>query len=413
MMEMMDVKALAYDAADPLMRPAESFTILVVDDEPDILEVFRYLLENEGYRVVSALNGTDALALVNDKMPDLVLLDVLLPDLDGYEVCRRMKDDPETMAIPVVMVTGVRTGPGKLEGVEAGADDYLHKPVNDVELKARVRSLLRVKALYDALEDQNHRLEERVAQRTKELQEALERVSSIDQLKSSFINAIAHELRTPLLQVKSAVSLLSEDVDFNSEHSTLINMAVQATSRLEGVINNIIMLASGMQIHQEPVLVSDMIDQAIRLTRGRSSRHEIEKQIAPDLAPVSADRRGLVHALQHLIENAMRLNGSEGVVEISASPLGDYGVRVAVRDYGKCLSDEEMAEIFEVDGATAHRRAGTGVGLALVKLIIEEHGSKVETARIEGADGEHGNVFSFVLPAAEGEMADHLRNYAT
>ncbi len=411
-MEMMDVKALAYDAADPLMRPAESFTILVVDDEPDILEVFRYLLEHEGYQVMSALNGTDALALVNDKMPDLVLLDVLLPDLDGYEVCRRMKDDPETMAIPVVMVTGVRTGPGKLEGVEAGADDYLHKPVNDVELKARVRSLLRVKALYDALEDQNRRLEERVAQRTKELQEALERVSSIDQLKSSFINAIAHELRTPLLQVKSAVSLLSEDVDFNSEHSTLINMAVQATSRLEGVINNIIMLASGMQIHQEPVLVSDMIDQAIRLTRGRSSRHEIEKQIAPDLAPVSADRRGLVHALQHLIENAMRLNGSEGVVEISASPLGDYGVRVAVRDYGKCLSDEEMAEIFEVDGATAHRRAGTGVGLALVKLIIEEHGSKVETARIEGADGEHGNVFSFVLAAAEGEMADHLRNYA-
>ena len=149
---------------------AAAHTILVVDDQPKNVKLLADILTVKGYSVTTADCGTRALESIKRQPPDLVLLDVMMPDLDGYEVCRAIRADPDTAILPVVMVTALDASEERIKGLEAGADDFLTKPVHHVELLARVRSLLRVKTLYDQLAQLNAGLERRVAEQVEELQ---------------------------------------------------------------------------------------------------------------------------------------------------------------------------------------------------------------------------------------------------
>jgi class 3 adenylate cyclase/CheY-like chemotaxis protein len=151
--------------------------ILVVDDTPHNVKLLADLLSVKGYRVVTAASGAEALALVEAERPTLVLLDVVMPGMSGYEVCRRIRENPATGVLPVIMVTALDPGQERIKGLEAGADDFLSKPINQAELLARVRSLLRIKELYDTVEaqaaqlaDWNRRLEERVQEQVAQLE---------------------------------------------------------------------------------------------------------------------------------------------------------------------------------------------------------------------------------------------------
>src|SRR5262245_30784668 len=144
--------------------------LLVVDDTPNNVKLLADLLRVKGYEVATASSGLEALAHVETGRPDLVLLDVVMPEMSGYEVCRRIRANPATAMLPVVMVTALDPGQERVKGIEAGADDFLGKPINQPELLARVRSLLRVKALHDQLEELNRTLEARVAAQVGELE---------------------------------------------------------------------------------------------------------------------------------------------------------------------------------------------------------------------------------------------------
>src|SRR5580765_1098734 len=154
-----------------------SAKVLVVDDTPHNVKLLADLLGAKGYAVATAVNGEEALAKVASESPDLVLLDVMMPGLSGYDVCRRLRADPATALLPIVLVTSLDPQGERVKGIEAGADDFLPKPINQAELFARVRSLLRIKALQDevrrqadALADWNQKLEERVAAQVEALQ---------------------------------------------------------------------------------------------------------------------------------------------------------------------------------------------------------------------------------------------------
>ena len=134
--------------------------ILVVDDLPQNVKLLAHLLEAKGYAVVTAASGPEALLKVEKEPPDLVLLDVMMPEMSGYEVCRKIRDNPATGILPVVMVTSLDPAQERIRGLEAGADDFLTKPVNQAELLARVRSLIRVKHLYDTVQLQAAQLAE-------------------------------------------------------------------------------------------------------------------------------------------------------------------------------------------------------------------------------------------------------------
>jgi len=165
--------------------------VLVVDDTPHNVKLLADLLAVKGYQVATAVNGEEALSKVASDPPDLILLDVMMPGLSGYDVCRRLRADPGTALLPIVLVTSLDPQSERVKGIEAGADDFLGKPINQAELFARVRSLLRIKALQDevrsqaaALADWNQKLEERVAAQVRELQ-------GMDQLKRFFAPAVA------------------------------------------------------------------------------------------------------------------------------------------------------------------------------------------------------------------------------
>ena len=165
----------------------EPARILVVDDTPSNVKLLADILQARGYTVVTAANGAEALARIERQAPDLVLLDVMMPGMSGYEVCRKLRDNPATAMLPVVMVTALDPGQERVKGIEAGADDFLTKPIHQPEILARVRSLLRIKALHDELSDLNRHLETRVAEQVSQL----ERLS---RLKRFFSPALAEAI---------------------------------------------------------------------------------------------------------------------------------------------------------------------------------------------------------------------------
>jgi adenylate cyclase len=144
--------------------------ILVVDDTPNNVKLLKDLLTMKGYAVVTASSGPEGLEQIDKERPDLVLLDVMMPGMNGYDVCRRIRESPLTGVLPVVMVTALDPGPERIKGLEAGADDFLTKPINQAELLARVRSLLRIKQLWDQLSELNRTLEERVSDQVAQLE---------------------------------------------------------------------------------------------------------------------------------------------------------------------------------------------------------------------------------------------------
>ena len=151
---------------------AERALILIVDDEERNLKLLTLLLSREGYRLVTASNGLEALAQVQSAVPDLILLDIMMPEMDGFEVCRRIRQDPVTQQIPVVMVTALEDRDSRIRGLEAGANDFLNKPVDSAELTVRVRNLLRIKEFEDFLAGHNRILAAQVAEKTKDLRDA-------------------------------------------------------------------------------------------------------------------------------------------------------------------------------------------------------------------------------------------------
>jgi len=161
--------------------------ILVVDDTPSNVKLLADVLGAKGYAVVTAVSGADALEVVERERPDLVLLDVMMPGMSGYDVCRKLRANPATTMLPVVMITALDPGPERVKGIEAGADDFLTKPIHQPEILARVRSLLRIKSLYDELTELNHTLERRVSEQVSQL----ERLS---RLKRFFSPALAEAI---------------------------------------------------------------------------------------------------------------------------------------------------------------------------------------------------------------------------
>lgn len=148
----------------------EAAKILVVDDTANNVKLLKDLLTVKGYAVVTAVSGAEALEQIDKERPDLVLLDVMMPGMNGYDVCRRVRENPATATLPVVMVTALDPGPERIKGLEAGADDFLTKPINQPELLARVRSLLRIKQLWDQVTDLNRTLEQRVSDQVAQLE---------------------------------------------------------------------------------------------------------------------------------------------------------------------------------------------------------------------------------------------------
>lgn len=427
------------DAASRPLNPAAETDkrsiparVLVVDDLAEIRDLLQAHLEDEGYEVLTAKDGQEALTAVAAQPPDLILLDVMMPGTDGYEVCRRLKSDEKTAFIPIVMLTALQELEHRLQGFEVGADEYLTKPFRRMELLIRVRSLLRVKALHDQVAAYNRLLELKVAERTAALERALNDLREMDRLKSEFLSNISHELRTPLTPVMGYLpALLREEFGaLSPDQRRVLAHVSESVDRLHRLIDDLLTymhwVGGEAALRVQPVAVAAVVELAATKVSAMAQDKAVQvmRAVPADLPQVQVDVTAIGRALGHLLDNAVKFTSKGGRVTITArlvewsnSQVVDSSrpidqsttrpidtkkwVEIAVRDTGVGISPEAIPKIFDrfyqVDSSTTRQHGGTGLGLAIVKHILDAHGAQVAVESLPGT----GTTFSVRLPVPE------------
>lgn len=388
-----------------MQTPAQ---ILIVDDNPANLNILQRRLTNHGYETLTASDGEEALALAKEKQPDLILLDVMMPKIDGIEVCRRLKGDPSLPFMPIILVTAKADPQDVVAGLEAGAEEYLTKPVEHTALVARVKSMLRIKALHDTTQEQatrlqaqavllaelNQSLEVRVAEQVQALHQS-EKLSALGELLAS----IAHELNNPLSVVVGQAIMLKETAT-DPHIADRATKVANAAYRCARIVKTFLAMARQQPAESKVINLNDIIAKALEVTGYalRAADIDVSLQLAPDLPPVQADADQLSQVLTNLIVNAQHaLENIEGPRELrlsSAFSAQHKQVVVKVKDNGPGIPPEIRSRIFEPLFTTKAIGTGTGIGLAVCHRIIEAHGGTIEVESTE----DRGATFVMRLP---------------
>lgn len=265
--------------------------------------------------------------------------------------------------------------------------------------------------LRSALQSANRTLERRVEERTAELQQALERVSELNQLKANFISNISHELRTPLTHIKGYIELMITESlgNITDEQKHALQISQQSAGRLESLIEDLIMVSLAsrgeLSITQDDVDIKRIANLAVKSSQAKAAQRGIKLQVVvdEDIPLVQADSQKTAWVLHQLIDNGLKFTSSEGSVVVSVKREGENLVIVSVTDTGIGIPANRIDDIFEsfhqLDGSSTRRYGGTGLGLSLVRQIVEAHGSMLEVQSMEG----HGSTFKFPLLAVAAE----------
>ena len=378
-------------------KPSEASakTILIVDDMPANLGVLTSHLEREGYVAVVAQGGEEGFERAEFVRPDLILLDVMMPGLDGFETCRRLKASPLTRDIPVVFMTALTDTSDKLTGFAAGAVDYVTKPLNGAEVIARIETHLTLYRLRRQLEARNEELQREIAAH-EDTQAALRRSNTeLEQLAY----VASHDMQEPLRMVASYLQLVAQRYkgQLDTDADEFIGYAVDGAKRMQALINDLLAY-SRIGTKARPFEATDfarVVETA--LVNLRVALKNSGGEVTTDALPVvMGDAMQLTQLMQNLIGNALKFSGdAPPLVHVSAQEEAGFW-RFTVRDNGIGIAPEYHQRIF-VLFQRLHGRAeypGTGIGLAICKKIVERHGGTIEVQSQPGA----GSAFSFTIP---------------
>ncbi len=431
-----DLHVDARPAAAPALEPGvDQVNILIVDDEPKNLTVLDSVLDDPGYRLVRAGSGSEALlALMNDEFAVLVL-DVRMPDMTGFELALLIKERKKTARVPIIFLTAYyNEDQHVLAGYGSGAVDYLLNPVNASVLRSKVsifaelhRKGRALEAANRALQDEvverrkaeerlgelNDTLDKKVTERTNALQASEAMLRDVNRRKDEFLATLAHELRNPLAPVRNAVQLLrlkgagTPDVQWTAE---VIERQVKAMSRLIDDLMDVSRINQGrIELRRDRVNAKSVIEDAIESARPLIDEcgHELVLRIPDHDLVFDADPTRLTQAFMNLINNAAKYMDKGGRIDIEVQKLEHEAV-VTIRDTGIGISSDQLERVFElfsqVQTALSRSRGGLGIGLSLTKQLITMHGGTVQ-ARSKGLG--FGSEFEVRMPlAAGGESAE-------
>jgi two-component system, sensor histidine kinase and response regulator len=376
--------------------PADAPLILVADDVPANVELLFDQLHVLGFRAIAASDGPTALAACFEHKPDLCILDVSMPAGDlgcddrstGFEVCRRIKRDPRTARIPVIFVTALNDTTDRVKAIEAGGDDFLTKPHNRLVLGARVRSLLKLKAATDALEESARKMKE------------------LEKLRDDLMKMIVHDLKSPLTSVLATVEMLL-DGDFG----TLDPRQRGALGDAEGKAEDLLALIedllevrrieeTALKLNLEPIAPGALLTEIVHEWSHRFQQDGAKATVeASDDTPVfHADRQLIKRVVGNLIQNALTHSAHAVTLQLSVRRDGD-GVLFTVMDNGPGIPPEYHEIIFrkfeQVKTPNMPRVRSSGLGLAFCKLVVESHGGRIW---VQSAGEGQGSSFHFALP---------------
>jgi two-component system sensor histidine kinase/response regulator len=363
-------------------------TILVVDDTPANLGVVVACLEAHDLQVTIARDGAEALRRADLTRPDLILLDVMMPGLDGFETCRLLKAQASTRDIPVIFMTSLAQTEEKIIGFVAGAVDYVTKPLQVEEVAARVNTHLRLHALQRLQKSQNEKLLQEVAIRKQAEASLTEMINGVRNVS----NSIAHDLRTPLAELRSRLEALSLSRPDPGQTFAEIDEAVADVDRVIGIFNALLRLAeidagvqrSGFVCCDIAELVSDAVEFYLPVAELRNLT--LSFSCTGNLV-ASADHFLLVQAVGNLIDNALKYAQRNGCVELAAGRRADGAIAISVCDDGPGIPDAEKPKVTErfYRGDASRGTPGVGLGLALVASVATLHrGSLLLTDRHPG-----------------------------
>ncbi|WP_218004253.1 hybrid sensor histidine kinase/response regulator [Paraburkholderia bannensis] len=349
--------------------------VLVVDDTASNLGLVVDFLEGNDLRVSIARDGEEALRRADLVHPDLILLDVMMPGLDGFEVCRRLKDNPRTRAVPVIFMTSLSQTEDKTAGFHVGAVDYVTKPLQMEELLARVKTHLKLGRLQKTLKEQNARLQEEVRSREAAQDALIEMINSVRNTS----NAIAHDLRTPLTEFRFRMEAMILDLKTRVDGETLERLegALSDIDRVIGIFNALLRLAEiDAGVRRSGFVDSDLAHiaaEAVEFYQPLAELRGLALTLSgPESLPGLVDPLLLAQAIGNLIDNALKFARTQVHVH-----LGDAGglIELAVADDGPGVADAEKARVTErfYRGDASRGTPGVGLGLALVRGVATLH----------------------------------------
>ncbi|KYC43876.1 hybrid sensor histidine kinase/response regulator [Scytonema hofmannii PCC 7110] len=360
--------------------------ILAVDDTVDNLILLQTMLEVEGYKVDLVSDGASALKQIIKSPPDIILLDVMMPGMDGYEVTRRIRTHPEIQYIPILLLTA-HIEVSVVEGLDAGADDFIRKPFDQDELLARVRSLLRLK----------HSIDEQ---------------QKMAKMREDFVSRLTHDLRTPLVAADRMLNLFEQETfcKISPEMKEAIAAMIRSNQNLLEMVNNLLEVYRFEAGKKTMQLDSCNMQQIVEEVTQELSPLAIEKgltvevdtnvldEIGDSAGTVMGDKLELRRVISNLIGNAIKFTDTGGVnIRISETPTSQKDkewVVIDVKDTGYGIAPDDRAFVFERFRQGKNKRAGSGLGLHLSQRIIESHKGKIQVSSELGK----GSVFTVCLP---------------
>ena len=365
--------------------------ILIVDDTPDNLCLLSAMLTQHGYEVRSAISGSVALMTTKVELPDLILLDINMPQMNGYQICEHLQSNEQTREIPVIFLSAFNEAIDKIKAFRVGGVDYITKPFQVEEVLVRVEHQLSLR-----------RMKAELQQAKAEALKALEQEKELNRLKSEFVSMISHDFRTPLTSIQGFTELLrhnGQDLspEVRSRYFSKIDAAIEHLLRL---LNEVLLIGSieAQKIQCQPVATNlekfchDLVES---LYLSDSNQHPINITCTGNCTQTYVDQTLVHQILSNLLSNAIKYSPLQQPIQLNLHCQSDL-VKIQVQDQGIGIPADSLPHIFDTfyRGRNVDRIKGTGLGLSVVKKCVEAHQGQIEVIGQEGT----GTLFTVVLP---------------
>jgi signal transduction histidine kinase len=399
---------------------ARNASVLIVDDTIYNIQLLSLMLIRQGYKVYQATSGLEALDKVNEQLPDIILLDIRMPDINGYEVCTRLKSNPITKDIPIIFISSIEEPSEKVEAFSVGGVDYISKPFQLIEVLARIETHLRLCSLQKKLQEQNEQLQ----LSAEVLSRSLKHERELSQMKTDFISVVSHEFRTPLTTIQSASELLEYYEWTKEEKVEQLHQIQSEVKHMTALMEDVLFLSRSntnkakinltkfdllsfisqfLRQMQRTFAQEYTLNSSIYISSSNTSIENLHFQNDLPTLIVKMDEKLLRQILTNLLTNAIKYSPQNKIVDFRLTVEQDQVVFV-ISDHGIGIPDEDLEHLFGAfhRGKNVGILPGTGLGLSIVKNCIDIHDGSISVE----SQLDIGTKFTVVLPISGEGLPD-------